>query len=128
MQLRLSLTSYLTLLHVGQPLELKTFCSASRAGAIYQTLRRISLLQTGRRHSILVAELQLHSMGKTIKSCMAMLKLHKQTLTKNNALALHAIRAGKVQKGNNKHKKQQPQLAAWGQNQGKGKNKLAYAP
>ncbi|GJS10184.1 retrotransposon protein, putative, ty1-copia subclass [Tanacetum coccineum] len=33
-----------------------------------------------------------------------------------------------VQKGNNKHKKQQPQLAARGQNQGKGKNKLAYAP
>ncbi|GJZ05780.1 zinc finger, CCHC-type containing protein [Tanacetum coccineum] len=33
-----------------------------------------------------------------------------------------------VQKGNNKHKKQQPQLAARGPNQGKGKNKLAYAP
>ncbi|GJW91832.1 retrovirus-related pol polyprotein LINE-1 [Tanacetum coccineum] len=33
-----------------------------------------------------------------------------------------------VQKGNNTHKKQQPQLAARGPNQGKGKNKLAYAP
>ncbi|GJT06841.1 putative RNA-directed DNA polymerase [Tanacetum coccineum] len=35
--------------------------------------------------------------------------------------------AGKVQKVNNKYKKPQFQLAAWGQNQGKGKNKLAYA-
>nr|GEV52860.1 zinc finger, CCHC-type [Tanacetum cinerariifolium] len=34
----------------------------------------------------------------------------------------------KVHKGNNKHKKTQPQLAARGQNQGKRKNKLAYAP
>ncbi|GKF53018.1 hypothetical protein Tco_0159928 [Tanacetum coccineum] len=32
-----------------------------------------------------------------------------------------------VQKGNNKHKKQQPQMAGRGQNQRKGKNKLAYA-
>nr|GEW85760.1 hypothetical protein [Tanacetum cinerariifolium] len=31
-------------------------------------------------------------------------------------------------KKNNKHKKPQPQLAARGQNQGTGKNKLAYAP
>ncbi|GJT34542.1 hypothetical protein Tco_0924961 [Tanacetum coccineum] len=75
-----------------------------------------------------VQNYNMHSMGKTINELHAMLKLHEQTLPKNNALALHAIRAGKVQKGNNKHKKQQPQLAAWGQNQGKGKNKLAYAP
>nr|GEU35049.1 retrotransposon protein, putative, Ty1-copia subclass [Tanacetum cinerariifolium] len=34
----------------------------------------------------------------------------------------------KAQKGNKKHKKPQPQLAARGQNQGKRKNKLAYAP
>ncbi|GJX00910.1 DEAD-box ATP-dependent RNA helicase 38 [Tanacetum coccineum] len=33
-----------------------------------------------------------------------------------------------VQKGNNKHKKQQPQLVARVPNQGKGKHKLAYAP
>nr|GEV36109.1 hypothetical protein [Tanacetum cinerariifolium] len=46
----------------------------------------------------------MHSMGKTINELHAMLKLHEQTLPKNNAPALHAIQAGK------------------------GKNKLAYAP
>nr|GEV51059.1 zinc finger, CCHC-type [Tanacetum cinerariifolium] len=64
---------------------------------------------------------------ETINELHAMLKLHEQTLPKNNAPALHAIRAGKVQKGNKKHKPQ-PQLDARGQNQRKGKNKLAYAP
>nr|GEX34636.1 hypothetical protein [Tanacetum cinerariifolium] len=43
-----------------------------------------------------------------------------------DAPALHVIRVGKVQKMNNKHKKSQ--LAARGKNQGKGKNKLGYAP
>nr|GFA19049.1 hypothetical protein [Tanacetum cinerariifolium] len=56
------------------------------------------------------------------------LGLYEQTLSKNNAPTLHAIRAGKVQKGNKKHQKPQPQLAVRGQNQRKGKNKLAYAP
>nr|GEZ76690.1 zinc finger, CCHC-type [Tanacetum cinerariifolium] len=68
-----------------------------------------------------------HSLGKTINELHAMLKLHEQTVPKNNAPALHAIRAGKVQKVN-KHKKPQPQMAARGQNHGKGKSKLAYAP
>ncbi|GJT65841.1 hypothetical protein Tco_1017321 [Tanacetum coccineum] len=70
----------------------------------------------------------MHGLGKTVNELHAMLKLHEQTLPKNNAPALQAIRVGKVHKGNNKHKKQQPQLAARGPNQGKGKNKLAYAP
>nr|GEY13745.1 hypothetical protein [Tanacetum cinerariifolium] len=70
----------------------------------------------------------MHSIGKTINELHAMLKLHEQTLPKNNAPALHAIRAGKVQKGNKKHQKPQPQLGARGQNQGKENNKLAYAP
>nr|GEU35003.1 hypothetical protein [Tanacetum cinerariifolium] len=69
----------------------------------------------------------MHSMEKTVNELHAMLKLHEQTLPKNNALALHAIQAGKVQKVN-KHKKPQPQMATRGQNHGKGKNKLAYAP
>nr|GFB23556.1 zinc finger, CCHC-type [Tanacetum cinerariifolium] len=52
----------------------------------------------------------------------AMLKLHEQTLNlpKSNAPALHAIQAGKVQKGN-KHKKSHSQKGTKGQNQGKGK-------
>ncbi|GJU14097.1 retrotransposon protein, putative, ty1-copia subclass [Tanacetum coccineum] len=43
----------------------------------------------------------MHSLGKTVNELHAMLKLHEQTLNlpKNNAPALHAIRAGKVQKG-----------------------------
>ncbi|GJU97909.1 hypothetical protein Tco_1327180 [Tanacetum coccineum] len=74
-----------------------------------------------------VQNYNMHSMGKTINELHAMLKLHEQTLPKNNAHSLHAIRAGKVQNGNN-HKKPQPQMTARGQNQGKGKNKLAYTP
>nr|GEU51822.1 hypothetical protein [Tanacetum cinerariifolium] len=36
----------------------------------------------------------MHSLGKTINELHAMLKLHEQNLPKNNAPALHAIRAG----------------------------------
>ncbi|GKB18083.1 zinc finger, CCHC-type containing protein, partial [Tanacetum coccineum] len=90
----------------------------------------VSLILIGLRKEFdgFVQNYNMHSLGKTVNELHAMLKLHEQTLPKNNAPALHAIRAGKVQKGNNKHKKQQPQMAARGQNQGKGKNKLAYAP
>nr|GEU58537.1 DNA-directed DNA polymerase [Tanacetum cinerariifolium] len=70
----------------------------------------------------------MDSMGKTISELHAMLKLLEQTLPKNNAHALHVIRAGKVQKGNNKHNKPQSQSAARVPNQGKGKNKLAMLP
>nr|GEW23448.1 zinc finger, CCHC-type [Tanacetum cinerariifolium] len=72
-----------------------------------------------------VQNYNMHSMWKTVNEFHAMLKLHEQTLTKKDH-ALHAIQAGKVQKKNNKQKK--PQLAARGQNQGKRKSKLAYAP
>ncbi|GJY37541.1 hypothetical protein Tco_0422919 [Tanacetum coccineum] len=72
-----------------------------------------------------VQNYNMHSMWKTVNEFYAMLKLHEQTLTKKDP-ALHVIRAGKVQKKNNKQKKLQ--LAARGQNQWKGKNKLAYAP
>ncbi|GJS76382.1 retrotransposon protein, putative, ty1-copia subclass [Tanacetum coccineum] len=47
-----------------------------------------------------VQNYNMHSLGKTINELHAMLKLHEQTLSKNNAHALHAIRAGK---GKNKH-------------------------
>nr|GFA35378.1 retrovirus-related Pol polyprotein from transposon TNT 1-94 [Tanacetum cinerariifolium] len=67
----------------------------------------------------------MHGMGKTDNELHATLNLYEQTLTKKDP-ALHAIQVGKVQKKNNKQKK--PQLPARGQNQGKGKNKLAYAP
>nr|GEY57320.1 zinc finger, CCHC-type [Tanacetum cinerariifolium] len=89
----------------------------------------VSLILTGLRkeYDYFVRNYNMHSMGKTVNELHAMLKLHEQTLPKNNAPALHAIRAGKVQKGN-KHKKSQYQMASRGQNHGKGKNKQAYAP
>ncbi|GKA91092.1 retrotransposon protein, putative, ty1-copia subclass [Tanacetum coccineum] len=90
----------------------------------------VSLILIGPRKEFdgFVQNYNMHSLGKTVNELHAMLKLYEQTLPQNNAHALHAIRTGKVQKGNNKHKKQQPQLAARGPNQGKRKNKLAYAP
>ncbi|GJZ42061.1 zinc finger, CCHC-type containing protein [Tanacetum coccineum] len=82
------------------------------------------LISLRKEFDIFVQNYNIHSMGKTINELHAMLKLHEQALPKKNAPALHAIRAGKVQKGNNKHKKPQSQLAARSPNQGKGKNKL----
>nr|GEX25574.1 zinc finger, CCHC-type [Tanacetum cinerariifolium] len=89
----------------------------------------VSLILIGLRKEFngFVQNYNMHSPEKTINELHAMLKLHEQTLPKNNAPALHAIRAGKVQKVN-KQKKSQPQMAARGQNHRKGKNKLAYAP
>ncbi|GJQ93383.1 hypothetical protein Tco_0004522 [Tanacetum coccineum] len=83
------------------------------------------LISLRKEFNSFVQNYYMHGMGKTINELYAMLKLHKQTLPKRENLALHAIRAGKVQKNN---KQMKPQVAARGQNQGKGKNKLAYAP
>nr|GEZ18273.1 zinc finger, CCHC-type [Tanacetum cinerariifolium] len=89
----------------------------------------VSLILIGLRKEYdgFVQNYNMHSMGNTFNELHAMLKLHEQSLPKNNAPALNAIRAGKVQKGN-KHKKLQSQMAARGQNREKGKNKQAYAP
>nr|GEZ39403.1 zinc finger, CCHC-type [Tanacetum cinerariifolium] len=89
----------------------------------------VSLILIGPRKEFngFVYNYNMHSLGKTINELHAMLKLYEKTQPKNNVPALHAIQAGKVQKVN-KHKKLQPQMASRGQNQEKGKNKLAYAP
>ncbi|GJS82313.1 retrotransposon protein, putative, ty1-copia subclass [Tanacetum coccineum] len=91
----------------------------------------VSLILIGLRKEFdgFVQNYNMHSLGKTVNELHAMLKLHEQTLNlpKNNAPALHAIRAGKVQKGK-KHNKPQPSKAGRGQNQGNGKHKHAYAP
>ncbi|GKD63827.1 hypothetical protein Tco_1305935 [Tanacetum coccineum] len=63
----------------------------------------------------------MHGMGKTVNELHNVMKLHEQNLTKKD-LALHVIRAGKVQKKKNKQK---PRFRARGQYQGKGKNKHA---
>ncbi|GKA20193.1 zinc finger, CCHC-type containing protein [Tanacetum coccineum] len=71
-----------------------------------------------------VQNYNMHNMGKTVNELHAMLKLHEQTLPpKEVAPALHAIRAGRIQK--NQVKKSHK--AAKG-NQGKGKAKMGYAP
>nr|GEV39732.1 zinc finger, CCHC-type [Tanacetum cinerariifolium] len=95
---------------------------ASRAGAS-SDYERFSLLQAGRRaikrlgHPItlslgvsliliglrkeydgFVPNYNMHKMGKIVNELHAMLKLHEQTLPKNNAPALNVIRTGKVQK------------------------------
>nr|GEW15435.1 hypothetical protein [Tanacetum cinerariifolium] len=89
----------------------------------------VSLILIGLRKEYdgFVHNYNMHSMGKIVNKLHAMLKLHEQTLPKNNAPTLHAIRAGKVQRGN-KYKKSQSQMVVRGQNHGKGKNKQAYAP
>nr|GEZ83012.1 hypothetical protein [Tanacetum cinerariifolium] len=82
----------------------------------------VSLILIGLRKEYdgFVQNYNMHKMGKTVNELHAMLNLHEQTLPKSNTLALNAIRAGKVQKGN-KYKKSHCQKGAKGQNQGKGK-------
>ncbi|GKC86078.1 retrotransposon protein, putative, ty1-copia subclass [Tanacetum coccineum] len=66
----------------------------------------------------------MNNMGKTVNELHAMLKLHEQTLPpKEVAPALHAIRAGRIQK----NQKKKSHKAAKG-NQGKGKEKMGYTP
>ncbi|GKC97453.1 zinc finger, CCHC-type containing protein, partial [Tanacetum coccineum] len=83
------------------------------------------LVSLRKEYDSFVQNYNMHDIGKTVNELHDMLKLHEQTLPKKDAPALQAIRAGKVQK---KNKNKKPQLAARGNNQGKGKSKLAYAP
>ncbi|GKF67048.1 hypothetical protein Tco_0193565, partial [Tanacetum coccineum] len=72
----------------------------------------VSLILIGLRKEFdgFVHNYNMHSLGKTVNELHAMLKLHEKTLPKNNAPALHAIRAGKVQKGH--WKRNYPQYLA----------------
>ncbi|GJS63367.1 hypothetical protein Tco_0677931 [Tanacetum coccineum] len=71
-----------------------------------------------------VQNYNMHGMGKTVNELHAMLKLHEKTLPKKDAnLALHAIRAGRVQK----NQKNKPHKVVKG-GHGKGKSKMGYAP
>nr|GEW09022.1 zinc finger, CCHC-type [Tanacetum cinerariifolium] len=81
----------------------------------YDMLQELKTLFSQQEYDSFVQNYNMHGMGKTVNELHAMLKLHEQTLPKKDAPALHAIRAGKVQKKNNKNKK--PQLAARGNNQ-----------
>nr|GEZ20460.1 zinc finger, CCHC-type [Tanacetum cinerariifolium] len=58
----------------------------------------VSLILIGLRKEYdgFVQNYNMHSIGKTVNELHVMLKLHEQTLPKNNALALHAIRAAEL--------------------------------
>nr|GEV37706.1 retrotransposon protein, putative, Ty1-copia subclass [Tanacetum cinerariifolium] len=82
------------------------------------------LVSLRKEYDSFVQTYNMHSMGKTVNELHAMLKLHEQTLPpKEVAPALHAIRAGRIQK----NQKKKSHKAVKG-NQGKGKAKMGYAP
>nr|GEY56701.1 zinc finger, CCHC-type [Tanacetum cinerariifolium] len=67
-------------------------------------------------------------MGKTVNELHAMLKLHEETLPKKDAnLALHAIRAGRVQK-NQKNKPHKVAKGGHGKTKGYAPNNAPFAP
>nr|GEV23094.1 hypothetical protein [Tanacetum cinerariifolium] len=71
-------------------LELKTLFAQQAKQELLQTTRDFHSCKQEEGQSTY----NMHSLGKTINDLHAMLKLHDQTLPKNNAPALHAIRAG----------------------------------
>ncbi|GKE09914.1 zinc finger, CCHC-type containing protein, partial [Tanacetum coccineum] len=96
---------------LGQPVSLRLAVS-------------LILVSLSKEYDGFVQNYNMHSMGKTMNNLHAMLKLHEHTLPKKDvAPALHAIRAGRVQK----NQKKKPHKAPKG-NQGKGKAKMGYAP
>ncbi|GKE30523.1 zinc finger, CCHC-type containing protein, partial [Tanacetum coccineum] len=108
--------------------ELKTFYidNLERLGhAMTQNLLvSLILVSLRKEYDGFVQNYNMHSMGKTVTELHAMLKLHEQTLPpKEAAPALHAIRAGRIQK----NQKKKSYKAAKG-NQRKGKAKMGYAP
>ncbi|GJY45552.1 retrotransposon protein, putative, ty1-copia subclass [Tanacetum coccineum] len=60
----------------------------------------VSLILIGLRKEFdgFVQNYNMHSLGKIVNELYAMLKLHEQTQPKNNAPALHAIRAGHLKR------------------------------
>ncbi|GJU30265.1 hypothetical protein Tco_1173854 [Tanacetum coccineum] len=83
--------------------KLKTFYidNLERLGhAMTQNLSvSLILVSLRKEYDSFVQNYNMHCMGKTVTELHAMLKLHEQTLPpKDDALALHAIRAGRVQK------------------------------
>nr|GFA54976.1 zinc finger, CCHC-type [Tanacetum cinerariifolium] len=73
-------------------------------------------------HELLQTNYNMHGMGKTVNELLAMLKLHEETLQKKDANpALHAIRAGRIQKNQKKSHK------AAKRSHGKGKGKMGNA-
>ncbi|GKA21557.1 hypothetical protein Tco_0701546 [Tanacetum coccineum] len=108
--------------------ELKTFYidNLERLGHAMTQNLSISLILVSLRKEYdgFVQNYNMHSMGKIVTELHAMVKLHEQTLPpKEVAPALHAIRAGRIQK----NRKKKSHKVSKG-NQGKGKAKIGYAP
>ncbi|GJT81080.1 hypothetical protein Tco_1055422 [Tanacetum coccineum] len=74
--------------------ELKALFAQQAEYELLQTMREFHSCKQEEGQSVSSYNYNMHSMGKTINELHAMLKLHEQTLPKNNAPALHAIRAG----------------------------------
>nr|GEU54445.1 hypothetical protein [Tanacetum cinerariifolium] len=118
----------------GQKEELKAMFSKQAEQELLQTVREfhackqeevsLILVSLNKDYDNFVQNYNMHGMRKTVNELHAMLKLHEDTLPKKDANpALHAIRAGKVQK----IQKNKPHKAAKG-GYGKGKSKMGYAP
>ncbi|GKD81655.1 retrotransposon protein, putative, ty1-copia subclass, partial [Tanacetum coccineum] len=107
----LKMKSYIdNLEHLFQPVSLRLAVS-------------LILVSLSKEYDGFVQNYNMHNMGKTVNELHAMLKLHEQTLPKKYVVpALHAIRAGRVQK----NQKKKLHKAAKG-NQGKGKEKMGNA-
>nr|GEW48058.1 zinc finger, CCHC-type [Tanacetum cinerariifolium] len=78
-------------------LELKTLFAQQAEQELLQTTRDFHSCKQEEGQSEFdgfVQNYNMHSLGKIINELHAMLKLHEQTLPKNNAPAPHAIRAG----------------------------------
>ncbi|GJX13512.1 zinc finger, CCHC-type containing protein [Tanacetum coccineum] len=97
--------------------ELKAMFSKQAEQELLQTVREFHTCKQEEGQSV-------SSHGNTVNELHAMLKLHEDSLPKKDANpALHAIRAGRVQK----NQKNKPHKAAKG-GHGKGKGKMGYAP
>ncbi|GJZ50251.1 hypothetical protein Tco_0604441 [Tanacetum coccineum] len=113
--------------------ELKTMFSQQAEHELLKTMRAFHVCKQEKGQSVssyeyngFVKNYNMHGLWKTVIELNTMLKLHEETIpNKEAAPALHAIRAGRIQK-NNKNKK--PLKAAKGKDQSKGKTKLFYAP
>ncbi|GKB37205.1 hypothetical protein Tco_0882147 [Tanacetum coccineum] len=88
-----------------------------------RTVLSLILVSLRKKYDSFVQNYNMHSMGKTMTELHAMLKLHEQTLPPKDVIrALHAIRAGRIQK----NQKKKPHKDAKG-NKGKCKAKLGNA-
>nr|GEU41154.1 zinc finger, CCHC-type [Tanacetum cinerariifolium] len=106
--------------------ELKAMYSKQAEHELLQTVREFHTYKQEKGQSVSSHVLKMKGtlhMGKTVNELHAMLKLHEESLPKKDVNpALHAIRAGRVQK----NQKNKPHKAAKGGN-GKGKGKMGNA-